>query len=257
MSDILGGLASVAASAFNVHEMRQNRRFQRDMSNSEMQRRVADLKASGLNPMLAVTQGGGGHGASTPATSAAQIQSPDINPLSNLQQLAGIQESQARTAKDLEEAGQTKRNNQWFDQTMETRLLQLRNQYMHELDRRDLTKAEIDKTWAQIDEIDEQIENINIRTAHSAYDLDRMEAESSYWQSMGPLGVGLDKLSGPVSSALGLGLGAGRLITMAKGIKAGAAARRFGAKLSLRAAEKRYRPTKSDIRRRINEFGNR
>lgn len=52
--------------------------FQADMSNSSYQRAVADMKAAGLNPMLAYSQGG----ASTPSGSMADIQdtlTPAVN----------------------------------------------------------------------------------------------------------------------------------------------------------------------------------
>lgn len=58
------------ANRRTVNLYRENRDWEEKMSNSEWQRGVADMVAAGINPMLAVQQGG----ASTPNTQAPTIQ---------------------------------------------------------------------------------------------------------------------------------------------------------------------------------------
>lgn len=62
-------------NAFNAEQAELNRQFQREMSDTAFQRQVADLKAAGLNPVLATRLSG----ASTPAGSAAQGQKGDTD----------------------------------------------------------------------------------------------------------------------------------------------------------------------------------
>ena len=98
--DLVGAVGGIASTILGnnsaKHEAEKNRRFQEEMSNTSISRRMQDLRNSGLNPLLAVENASSG--ASTPAGSQAQLTKVDPSWITALSS-AKLQKQQGEVAK--------------------------------------------------------------------------------------------------------------------------------------------------------------
>lgn len=110
--------ASNTASANEMSRQiaREQMAFQKNMSDSSFQRAQKDLRKAGLNPILAVSQGG----ASTPAGASAAVQVPDLKKQTGLQDTLtslAVQKAryEANTARELSK--QNKMNTEAYEKS--------------------------------------------------------------------------------------------------------------------------------------------
>jgi hypothetical protein len=117
--------AAAAANAATAAAAQKQMDFQRDMSNTAYQRAVADLKAAGINPMLAAMRGG----ASTPGGSMYTAQMPQITDIFTpaVQSYAQQQTAGASSALQAEQTIKTGYESEFVQQGVEKLKKEIRN----------------------------------------------------------------------------------------------------------------------------------
>ena len=110
IASAVGGIAStILGNNSAKHEAEKNRDWQEQMSNTSIQRRMADLKAAGINPLLAVQSASAG--ASTPSGAQADIKHFDpstITTLMNGMASAKLTQAQAKAQEQENSMFETK-----------------------------------------------------------------------------------------------------------------------------------------------------
>ncbi len=160
----LGGIASVAGVAtgqpwlsaagsalgalgnqeYQSDEAATNRQFQADMANTSYQRRVDDLKAAGLSPMLAYSQGGAAVPSGAQGSSAANVGEASASAGSTAHQI-NINREQAISQIELQDQQRNYLGSQSLNMDADTALKQYELSYMMPARYRNLLQDTITK----------------------------------------------------------------------------------------------------------------
>lgn len=163
IGSVIGGVGQHAANQANIKLTREGRDWQERMSNTAVRRRMADLKAGGLNPILA-----GKYDATTPGGFV-----PTVGNVGSAM-VAGAQ-SGALTAKE--------------SASLEPQVEKLFEEYAYVHDQRELASIFMEKglqeilnmqTARELSQVDAELRRFQIEVL--GFEATRKEAESNFWE---------------------------------------------------------------------------
>lgn len=181
----------IITSAFNAWQADANRDFQREMSNTAIQRQVKDMRAAGINPIMAARYGG----ASTPAGANASATSARVaqTALESDVARADIAAKMATAENQSSAAGVNRATERQINSQYEAQLQRVWADL--EAVKTSTSKNAVERDLAEKQQlmVEAQIKAINQSTSNSALESHRLKAESRYFDQYGSSAVARER----------------------------------------------------------------